>query len=146
MNMPFDFEYYIKKGIVKKKAPNISRAEFLMDESSKSLIGLNERLKKIGINRFNANSIIKDCHDIIIENLRARMLIKGFEASGNNAHEAEVAYMKKLSFSEFEISMVNSIRKARNGINYYGEIFDVDYAHKVVKLMKEILDKLGRTR
>jgi len=124
----FEFEYYLKKGIVKKRRPEKSRAEFLIEESKKSLIGLKLRVEKMGIDKFNANSIIKDIHDIIVQSLRAKMLLAGFYASGNYAHEAEVAYMKKLEFNDFEISFVNVLRASRNGINYYGKSFEEKYA------------------
>ena len=146
MNLPYDFDYYLKRGIVRKKQPNFSRAEFLLKEAGKSLIGLNERINKIGINEFNSNSIIKDAHDILIQSVRAEMLLDGLEASGNFAHEAEIAYMKKLNISNADIIQANEIRQARNGINYYGKIFDVEYAKKTVRLMKNILKGLSGLR
>jgi hypothetical protein len=142
MNSPFNFEYYISQGIVKKSTFGSSRAEFLINETKKSLIGLNRVIKKIGIDEFNTNSIIKDIQDIILEMIRAKMLIDGFSASGNNAHEAEVAYMKILGFSDADISEVNELRKARNSITYYGKIYEVEYAKKVYVLLKSIYPKL----
>jgi len=142
MNLPFDFEYYIVQGIVKKQSPSIPRAEFLNKESEKSFIGLKTRVDKIGIDEFSANSIIKDIHDIIIEKIKAKMLLAGFNATGNFAHEAEVAYMKELKFSDFEISFVNELRQSRNGITYYGKLFEVNYATKCYKFLMEIWKKL----
>lgn len=123
-----DFEYYLKQGIVTKRTPNKSRADFLINESKKSLEGLKRRINKMGIDEFSANSVIKDIHDILIQSLRAQMLIKGLHASGNYAHEAEVAFMKTIGFKEFEINFVNVLRASRNGINYYGKIYQEDYA------------------
>jgi hypothetical protein len=142
MNFLFDFKYYLSKGIVTKHQPILPRAEFLINECSKSLVGLDRNIKKLGIDEFNANSIIKECHDIIIEMIRAKMFIEGFSASGNNAHEAEVAYMKVLDFSDSEVYDVNELRKARNSITYYGKIYEVEYAKKVYVLLKKIYPKL----
>lgn len=46
MNLPFDFDYYLKEKIAKKQSPNISRAEFLIIETQKSFIGLKDRVEK----------------------------------------------------------------------------------------------------
>jgi hypothetical protein len=143
MNLPFDFGYYLKENIVKKQSSNIPRAEFLIKETQKSFIGLKNRVEKLGIDEFNANSIIKDIHDIIIEKVRAKLLLDGYNSSGNFAHEAEVAYMKNLSFSDFEVSFVNELRQARNGINYYGKIYDKDYAKSCYEFLMQLNPKLN---
>lgn len=142
MNLPFNFEHYIAQGIVKKQSANFPRAEFLNKESEKSFIGLKNRVEKMKIDEFNANSIIKDIQDIILEKIRAKMLLNGFNASGNFAHEAEVSYMYQLNFSDYEISFVNELRQARNGITYYGKLYEVSYADKCYKFLTEIWKKL----
>ena len=142
MNLPFDFDYYQKEKIARKQSPNIPRAEFLIRETRKSVIGLKERVEKLGISEFNANSVIKDIHDIIIEKVRARMLLDGYYASGNFAHEAEVAYMKNLYFSDFEVSFVNELRQARNGITYYGKIYEKEYAKSCYDFLIQLNQKL----
>ncbi|MEK6926961.1 MAG: hypothetical protein AABX11_00865 [Nanoarchaeota archaeon] len=142
MNLPFDFEYYLKKKIARKVSPNFSRAEFLFNETKKSFIGLKDRVDKLGINEFNANSIIKDIHDIIIEKIRAKVLIEGYSCSGNFAHEAEIAYMKNLGFTDYELSFINQLRQSRNGINYYGKIYEKSYAGSCYKFLTEINNKL----
>ena len=142
MNLPFDFNYYLNEKIVRKQSPNIPRAEFLIKETQKSFIGLKNRVEKLGIDEFNANSVIKDIHDIIIEKIRAKLLLDGYNASGNFAHEAEVAYMKNLSFSDFEVSFVNELRQARNGINYYGKLYEKDYAQSCYEFLLDLNPKL----
>src|SRR3990167_9470156 len=87
MRHMLNFEEYIEKGIVKKQRPDISRANFLIEEADKSFLGLIQRVEKIGINEFNASSLVKDSHDIILELIRAKMLLKGFNASGFSAHQ-----------------------------------------------------------
>lgn len=114
-----------------------------MKESKKSFKGLKERVIQMKINELNSNSIIKDIHDIIIQSIRSKMLSKGFSASGNYAHEAEVAYLKKLNFVEFEISFINTLRASRNGINYYGKIFEKEYAQECYLFLKKISKKIN---
>jgi len=143
MKLPFGFDYYMKKSIVRKISPDVSRADFLLEESKKSFKGLRLRIRKLGIDEFSANSIIKDVHDIIMQSLRAKMLLAGFSASENFAHEAEVSYMRPLKFSDFDISFVNTLRASRNRINYYGKIFEEKYAKECYNFLKSNHEKFG---
>lgn len=145
MNLPKEFEFYIEAGIARRCSPDKSRAEFLINESQNSMEGLNERIEKIGINNKNANSIIKDCYDIIMEMIRAKLLLDGYNASGQYAHEAEVSYLVKLGFPDNEVSFLNELRYFRNAITYYGKILDKEYAEKVLEFLKKIYPKLRKT-
>ena len=142
MKMPEEFEKYLKKGIVKKSSVNKPRAKFLINESEKSLKGLRKRLNMMGIDEDNANSIVKDCHDIIMELIRSKLFLDGYNSSGNFAHEAEISYLKKLGFSNNEILFINDLRHFRNSITYYGKILDVEYAKQVVEFTNKIYPKL----
>lgn len=136
------FDEFIKDSVAKKQSPDRSRAEFLINEADASLEGLNERVKKIGINEKNANSIIKDSYDIIMELVRAKMLLDGYNASGFGAHEAEVSYLRALGFSENDVQFANQLRFFRNGMLYYGTILDKEYAQKVLEFLEKIYIKL----
>ena len=142
MKLPKEFEYYVQRGIIKKQAPDKPRAEFLLKETETSLKGLKNRVKIMNIDEFNANSIIKDCYDIIIEIIRAKLLLKGYSASGNYAHEGEISYLKKLGFPDSEISFLNELRYFRNSITYYGKILDKEYALKVFNFLNKVYPKL----
>lgn len=137
-----DFEEFLTLGTVKKQAPNKSRAKFLIKEAGLSFDGLNERIEKMNINNKNANSIIKDSYDIFMELIRAKMLLEGYNAAGQGAHEAEVSYMKTLGFNNKDIDFANQLRYFRNGMVYYGTILDKEYAEKVVKFVRKIYPKL----
>lgn len=142
MKLPKEFEYYIKKGIIKKRSPDKSRAEFLYKEAETSLKGLKKRVEVMQIDNLNANSIIKDCYDIIMELVRSKMLLSGFSASGSFAHEGEIAYLKNLKIPDTQISFLNELRYFRNSINYYGKIFDKEYAEKVYGFLNKVIGKL----
>ena len=136
------FEEFIKNGIVKKQSPNISRAQFLEQESKQNFEILEEIIEKIGISDKNSNHIVKTCYDILMELVRAKMLLKGFNALGQGAHEAEVSYLRQLGFSENEIQVAEQLRYFRNGMLYYGTMLDSEYAKKVVGFIKKIRERL----
>ena len=96
----------------------------------------------MGVNDNNANSIVKDCYDIIMELVRAKLLLTGYSSAGQFAHEAEVSYLKKLGFSDNEVSFLNDLRYFRNSVVYYGKILGIEYADQVVKFTRKIYPKL----
>lgn len=120
-----------------------SRAEFLITEAEKSFRGLIKRLEIMGIDEDNANSIIKDCYDIIMELIRAKLLLVGYNSAGQFAHEAEVSYLRKLKFPDPEISFLNDLRYFRNSVTYYGKLLEPGYAKQVVEFTKKIYPKLN---
>ena len=138
------FEEFIHEGIVKKQKPDISRANFLVQESEKSNKFLKTLIADYEFTDDNANSIIRICYDIIMELIRAAMLRNGFNSSGKGAHEAEVSYMRYLQFTENDIKFADQLRYFRNGIVYYGKIMDAEYAKKVVNFLNNNYAKLKK--
>lgn len=136
------FEEYLEEGIVKKQTPDKLRASNLIKESERKTNSLKLVLNKIGLSNDNANDIIEYCYDIIINLIRARMLIEGYSSSGLGAHEAEVSYLRKLNFSESAVQFANQLRYFRNGILYYRKRFDKEYADKVIDFLEIFKEKL----
>ena len=131
------FEEFIKENIVKKQSPDKSRAGFLIKESERSYNTLLKMLDKIEMTDENANMFVKSCYDILMELIRAQMLLKGYNASGFGAHEAEVAYMRDLGFTEYDVQFAEQLRFFRNGMLYYGTLLDRAYAEKVIEFTKK---------
>jgi hypothetical protein len=50
--------------------------------------------------------------------------------------------MREIGFSEQQVLFMNQLRYFRNGIKYYGKIFDKDYANKVDNFLHQCLLKL----
>ncbi|PIU30058.1 hypothetical protein COT07_02655 [Candidatus Woesearchaeota archaeon CG07_land_8_20_14_0_80_44_23] len=142
MSMPKEFEEYVKNGIIRKCSINKPRAEFLINETEKAFRGLNKRLEAMGIDEDNANSIVKDCYDTIMELVRAKLLLTGYSSAGQFAHEAEISYLKKCGLSDNVIIFINDLRYFRNSITYYGKVLSVEYAEQVVEFTKKTYPKL----
>ena len=136
------FGEFLKANIVKKQARDRSRAGYLAEESAGSYKYLLEKIDKLTVRDDNANDFIKSCHDILLELIRAKMLIDGYNASGFGAHEAEVSYMRVIGFDENDVQFANQMRFFRNGMIYYGTRLDKAYAEKVVQFTKRVYPKL----
>src|SRR3989339_1865368 len=139
------FDEFIKENIVKKQSIDRSRAEFLIKESEKEYGSLSNMIEKLKVDDDNANIFVKFCYDILMELIRAKMLLEGYNASGFGAHEAEVSYMRILGFNENDVQFANQLRFFRNGMIYYGTILDTEYAEKVIEFTKRIYLKLKKS-
>lgn len=138
-----NFNEFIKENIVKRQAIDRSRAEFLIKESEKDYSNLLEMIEKLKVNDDNANIFVKSCYDMLMELIRAKMLLEGYNASGFGAHEAEVSYMRILGFNEKDVQFADQIRYFRNGMLYYGTQLDKIYAEKVIEFTKLLYPKLN---
>jgi len=136
------FDEFLEKGIMKKRTPDLARANSLLKEAKKRKKFLHELFKKIGLNDENANYFVENSYDTLIELIRAKLLIQGFYASGEGAHEAEVSFMRNLGFPEKEARFMNDLRYFRNGILYYGKDFDASYGNKVLDFLDKLYPKL----
>ncbi|MEK6899105.1 MAG: hypothetical protein AABW79_03350 [Nanoarchaeota archaeon] len=134
------FEEYVKKKTVRKQSPDIQRASSLIKESDEKRELFLKILKILPKNEIKPNFIIENVYDILIELLRSKLLKNGFNAG--NSHEAEVSYMRNLKFPEEEVQFMNQLRYHRNGIKYYGKIFNEEYAVKVLEFLKSIQPRL----
>lgn len=137
------FKEFLKERVVRRQYPDEPRAENLIKESNRKFKNLKRTIEEIGIDDENSNDIVEDCHDTILGIIRAKMLLKGFGASGKGAHEAEVSFLNELNFTEQEIEFVNKLRYFRNGILYYGKRFDKEYAKKVFDFLNIFKEKLN---
>ena len=138
------FDEYVIEGTAKKQSTDKMRAKSLIVESEDSYKILFSFIEKMGLDDNNANYVIKNSYDIIMELIRAKMYIDGFGTTGKGAHEAEVSYLAKIGVSGRDMDFVNDLRYFRNGIMYYGKKFDKAYAQKVLEFLKRIFPILKR--
>ena len=134
------FEEFVKTGIIQKQSPNKERAKALLKEAEDKKKFIDLTIKNIPKEEMNANFIIDYSYDTLMELIRAKMFSEGFNSK--SSHEAEVSYLKNLSFSESEIRFMDELRYNRNGIKYYGRIFEKEYGENVLKFMREIYPRL----
>src|SRR3989338_9376437 len=92
------FGEYLNEGTARKQSPDKLRARSLIVESENSYKVLLSFAEKMGMDDNNANHIIKNAYDIIMELIRAKMLSDGFATTGKGAHEAEVSYLAEIGF------------------------------------------------
>lgn len=139
-----DFNEFIKEGIIKKQKPDVSRVKFLIEETEKSYSMLLLKIEKLGIVNQTANDIVKSCYDLLMELIKAKILLQGYNASGISTHEAEVSFASNLCFNEKDVQFLDEIRYFRNGMFYYGTNLTKDDAERIVNFTKETYLKLKK--
>lgn len=117
------FEEFVKEGIIVKRTADINRAKSLIEEGKRRKIFLKEMCEKISVSDKNANYFIENAYDILIELVRAKLLLDGFKSSGVSAHEAEVSYLRNLDFIESNIRFMNELRYVKNHPSKMDEMF-----------------------
>ena len=130
------FEEFLHNGIIQKQSPNVQRSLSLIKEAEEKKQFLIVSLKNIPAEQMNANFMVDYCYDILMELIRAKMFLDGFNAG--NSHEAEVSYLRNLGFSEVQVLFMNELRYYRNGTKYYGTILNNNYAQKVLEFMNKL--------
>ncbi len=136
------FEDFMDEGIIRKTTPNKERARSLIAESERKMHSLKEQLEKIGIKDENANDYVEHCYDIIMHLIRAKLYLEGYSVSGQGAHEAEISYLRVLKFTENDVRFMDQMRYFRNGMLYYGNVFDKEYADKALEFMNRACCRL----
>ncbi|MAF99021.1 MAG: hypothetical protein CMH61_00260 [Nanoarchaeota archaeon] len=76
------FNEFVKKGIMRKKTPDFSRASSLIEEAERRKNFLTEISNKIEMSDENANYFIENVYDIVMELIRAKLFMDGFKSSG----------------------------------------------------------------
>lgn len=134
------FEEFIYSGIVKRQSPNRNRASSLIKEAEDKKAFLDLTISKIPADKMNANFVVNYCYDILMELVRAKMFIEGFNAG--NSHEAEVSYLGILGFSQADLEFMDELRYHRNGTKYYGTILENSYSEKVLSFLNKNYSKI----
>ncbi|MBI5060725.1 MAG: hypothetical protein HZB67_00245 [Candidatus Aenigmarchaeota archaeon] len=138
------FNEYLNEGTARRQSSDKLRARSLIAESENSYKILISFVEKMSLDDSNANHVIKNAYDIIMELIRAKMISDGFSTTGKGAHEAEVSYLAEIGFSGRDVEFANELRYFRNGIMYYGKKFDKAYAEKVLEFLKRMYPLLKK--
>ncbi len=127
--MVMTFEYYLRKGSVKKTLPDKNRA--------KSLIKRLKLAEELG----DPNFKLEMSYESLIECIEAIMALNGYKSY---SHEADIAFLREMGFSEEYIVRLDNLRKLRHKSKYYGEIISKELAEYTIEIAKDVLNKLLR--
>ena len=122
------------KGSVKRQMPDIKTAKATARDSRERM----EMARAIAFSQ-KAKYLVENVYKSVHEFLDAILYLEGYKSY---SHEASVAYIQGLGFSQTEIENVNRLRKLGNGIKYYGEDIAAEGADSAINTAEAILKKL----
>ena len=131
-----DFEFFLKKGDVKKQSPdkNLSKATF-----KDSL----ERLDfaKNFLQTAKPKYILENAYEAMREAADSILYSEGFKSF---SHEASIIYLIKKGFNEQDIIEFDRFRRIRNSIKYYGKNCTEEDAKSAIKLAEKIINRIKK--
>ena len=133
-----DFEFYVKETSIRKISPDLNLAKSLAKDSVERL----ESSKKM-IKFLKPKYALENAYESIREMIDAILEYDGYKSY---SHEGSISYMLKLGFSISEVNRIDLLRKARNGIKYYGEDASENEAKQAINSAEEIIKKLLEKR
>lgn len=129
-----EFEFFLKKGDVKKQSPdkNLSKATF---KDSLERLELSRSL----LQKAKPKYALENAYEAMREAADSILYFDGFKSF---SHEASIVYLIKKGFNEQDVIEFDRFRKIRNGIKYYGGDCDKSDADSAIKLAEKIIGKI----
>lgn len=129
-----DFEFFLKKGDVKKQSPDGNLAESAFKDSLERL----EFAKQLK-GKAKSKYILENAYESMREAADSLLYLKGFKSF---SHEASIVYLISEDFNEQDIAEFDRFRRIRNGIKYYGKDCDESDAESAIKLADKITGRI----
>ncbi len=131
-----DFEFFLKKGDVKRQNPDKNLSNATLKESLDRL-----QLAKNLVGKEKPKYILENAYDAMREAADSILYIEGFKSF---SHEASISFLSNKNFDETDIIELNRFRKLRNGIKYYGGDCEKVDAELAIKLAEKIIHRIKK--
>ena len=124
-----------------KITPDKERAKSIVKMAETTL----EIVRSIDSSQFSSH-VTKEYYDVIREFMTATLLLDGYKTYGEGAHKKLIEYFQYYGkgLTEYEISIIDSLRITRNKIEYDGFFVEKGYLERKIKYIHEIIAKLRK--
>ena len=129
-----DFEFFLKKGEVKKQSPNRNLTYSTFKDSLERL----EFAKQL-VHQTKSKYVLENAYEAMREAADSLLYLRGFKSF---SHEASIIYLIKEGFNEQDVIELDRFRIIRNGIKYYGKDCDKSDAELSIKLADKVVNKI----
>ena len=129
-----DFEFFLKKGDVKRQSPNKNLAYSTFRESLERI-----SFAKQLLHQAKPKYVLENAYESMREAADAVLYLRGFKSF---SHEASILYLFKEGFNEQDIMEFDRFRRIRNGIKYYGKDCDKLDAEQAIQLADKIITRI----
>jgi len=131
-----EFEFFLRKGDVKKQSPDENLSKASLKDSLERL-----EFSKSLLNNVKAKYVLENAYEAMREAADSVLYVEGFKSF---SHEASIVYLLKKRFNEQDIMEFDRFRKIRNGIKYYGGNCDESDAQSAIKLAEKIIGQIKK--
>lgn len=131
-----DFEFFLKKGDVKRQSPNKNLAYSAFKEGLERVDFARQLLHKA-----RPKYVLENAYEAMREAADSILYLKGFKSF---SHEASIIYLIKEGFNEKDILEFDRFRRIRNGIKYYGKGCDLSDAEQAMQLADKIINEIKK--
>lgn len=135
-----EFQFYINNADVKKQKPDKNTSNAVFRDALERI----EHAKML-LDKAKAKYVLENAYESIREAADALLYSEGYKSF---SHEASIAYLSQNGFDEKEIKTIDTFRKIRNSIKYYGGDCQeseakqsIQTAEQTIKKIKKILEK-----
>lgn len=135
-----EFDFYLQKGDVKKTIIDRNLAESL----KKSAVQRLDAASSLPINEKMCKIIFENSYEATREAADAVLAVNGYKSY---SHEATIAFLSKEKIlEENSINILDSMRRKRNRMKYYGRKSSPEEAKEALEFAKKILPVLLRVQ
>ena len=129
-----DFEFFLKKGDVKKQSPDKNLAYSTFKDSLERIEFARQLLHKA-----KPKYVLENAYESMREAADSALYLRGFKSF---SHEASIVYLFREEFNDKDIIEFDRFRKIRNGIKYYGKDCELSDAEQAIQLADKIINKI----
>lgn len=135
-----NFNYYLKKGTVKRRTPDPEEAKSLLEKAETTL----NYFKDKEITEKYASIIFGNLYGAIREAAQSLMSLKGYKPY---SHEATISFLKEFhrEFSEEELNKFDRFRLIRSDSEYRAIKVSKKDAESCLKFAKSFIEKVKLT-
>ncbi len=133
--MTNDFGFYVQRGLVKKKIPNVFLAKSLLEKSKSRL----QRVDEDSVRLMNF-LILEDSYEAVREAAQSLMEIDGYKPY---SHEALIAFLRSKNY-DIDLNKLDRFRILRNESVYEAKEFSLETYKDALIFAKETVPKINK--
>ena len=128
-----NFEYYLSKGLVKKRRKDTDLASSLVNSSRDRMKFSKEIMKS------RPRYALEMAYESVIELIEALLALEGLKSW---SHEANIVFLLKVGFIETDIARLDLSRRKRHSSKYYGISFTPEEAKEEIEYLGRVFNRI----
>ncbi len=127
-----DWDDCIGENKIREGKKDKNRAKSLLKTSQNRI----RHVRESEIKNYNASTLFSDAYESLLQVCQAIISLKGYKVYN---HVCITAFIKEILGKVAISSKFDRYRKVRNGINYYGEEIDKEFAEEAIPEIRRII-------